>query len=190
MARIMRIVGAVLAVAVLAACDPRADLEDTPVDFGPFVLGHNITVARDPTVGPGSIRVTEEEWQAAMTGAIADRFGRYQGDRLYHFGISVDGYFLTSLDAGVPGVPGLKSLLILTVTLWDDALGRKLNEEAHEVQVVSAFTGAGPFPTKETLLETLTAQGAKQIERWMLENPDWFRPPFGEPGELAEPTEP
>jgi len=174
-------IGLILVFLSLAACDPKADLDEKPVDFGPFVLGHNITVARDPTVGPGSIRATEEEWVTAMTAAIDDRFGRYQGDRLYHFGISVDGYFLTSLDAGVPGVPGLKSILILTVTLWDDALGRKLNEEAKEITVVSAFSGAGPFPTKDKLMDTLTAQAAKRIEVWMSENPGWFAPPYGAP---------
>ncbi|MEM1388691.1 MAG: hypothetical protein AAF748_10315 [Pseudomonadota bacterium] len=178
MGRIYRSVLALLSVCLLAACDPKADLDEAPVDFGPFVLGHNITVARSPSVGPGSIPVTEAEWVAAMTNAIDERFGRYDGDRLYHFGISVDGYFLTSLDAGIPGVPSLKSVLALTVTLWDDALGRKLNEEAKEVVVISAFSGAGPFPTKEVLLDTLTAQAAKQIQNWMTENPEWFRPPF------------
>ncbi|MAQ84663.1 MAG: hypothetical protein CMH12_15665 [Maritimibacter sp.] len=162
----------------LAGCDPRSDLDEKPVDLGAFKLGHNLVVARKPSVGPGSIKVTEAEWQAAIEGAVDDRFGRYEGDRLYHLGMSVDGYFLTSLDAGVPLVPSLKSILLMTVTLWDDQLGRKLNEEAHEISVISAFNGAGAFPTKERLLEILSAQAAKQIETWLEENPDWFQPPY------------
>ncbi|MDF0600787.1 hypothetical protein P1J78_08600 [Psychromarinibacter sp. C21-152] len=178
MNRAVQLVLALAAMAVLSACDYAADLDKPPVDLGPFKLGHNLVVARDPTVGPGSIKVTEAEWQEAIEGAVDARFGRYDGDRLYHLGMSVDGYFLTSLDAGVPGVPSLKSVLLMTVTLWDDALGRKLNEEAHEISVISAFSSAGPFPTKDRILEALSAQAAKQIEAWLRKNPEWFEPPF------------
>lgn len=170
---------AVLGLALfVAACDPEADLDDRPVDLGPFKLGHNLAIARKPAVVPGSIKVSEAEWKAAVEGAMDDRFGRYDGTRLYHFGMSVDGYFLTSLDAGIPGVPSPKSVLLMTVTIWDDALGRKLNEEVKEISVTSAFSDAGPFPTKKELLETLAAQAAKNIETWLTKNPQWFTPPF------------
>lgn len=169
----------VLATALfLSACDYAADLDQPPPDLGPFKLGHNLVVARKPSVAPGSIRASEAEWKRYIEGAVDDRFGRYDGDRLYHLGMSVDGYFLTSLDAGVPGVPSLKSILLMTVTLWDDALGRKLNEEAHEITAISAFSSAGPFPSKDKIMEALAAQAAKQIEAWMLDNPEWFEPPF------------
>lgn len=179
MIRILKCVSILVLAGLVAACDPRADLDEAPKrDLGPFLLGHNIVVSRNPAVGPGSIPVTEAEWQKAITGAIDERFGRYKGDRLYHFGLSVDGYFLTSLDAGVPGVPSLKSIVFVTATAWDDALGRKLNEEVHEISVISAVTDAGPFPSKAELLDTLGAQVALEVERWLLDNPDWFRPPF------------
>ncbi len=169
--------GLTLAV-LLAGCDPEADLANRPVDLGQFKLGHNLAIARKPAVLPGSIKVTEAEWKQAVEGAMEARFGRYKGDRLYHFGMSVDGYFLTSLDAGIPGVPSPKSVLLMTVTIWDDALGRKLNEEVKEISVVSAFGDAGPFPSKKDLLETLSAQAAKSIEVWLVKNPQWFTPPF------------
>lgn len=179
MALMLKNLAVVAALLLLAACDPKADLDGPPKqELRHFLLGHNLTIARKPSVGPGSIKVSEAEWQKAMEGAIEDRFGRYKGDRLYHFGISVDGYFLTSLDAAVPGVPSLKSVLLLTVTIWDDAKGRKLNEEAKEIAVISAFSGAGPFPTKERLLDALTAKAALEIEAWLLKNPQWFTPPF------------
>lgn len=178
MIRAFKILAFLAMTALVAGCDARSDLDEKPVDLGAFKLGHNLVVARKPSVGPGSIKVTEAEWQEAIEGAVAARFGRYEGDRLYHLGMSVDGYFLTSLDAGVPLVPSLKSVLLMTVTIWDDKLGRKLNEKAHEITVISAFNGAGPFPTKEKLLATLSAQAAKQIETWLEKNPDWFRPPY------------
>ncbi len=179
MIRILRILSVVLLTFGLAACDPRADLDQAPkADLGPFLLGHNIVVARKPAVGPGSIPVTEAEWQKAIEGAIDERFSRYKGDRLYHLGLSVDGYFLTSLDAGVPGVPSLKSIVLITATAWDDALGRKLNEEVHEISVISAVTNAGPFPSKADLLNALGGQVALEVERWLLDNPEWFTPPF------------
>jgi hypothetical protein len=172
---------------LLAACDPRADLDDKPKDLGPFKLGHNLVVARDPSVAPGSIPVTEAEWQEAIQGAVEERFGRYDGTRLYHLGMSVDGYFLTSLDAGVPGVPSLKSILLMTVTIWDDEKGRKLNEEAHQISVISAFSNAGPFPSKDKLLTTLSGQAAKEIENWLRKHPEWFRPPFDDAAAAAPP---
>ena len=86
----------------LAACDPTKDLEDAPADLGDFKLGHNIVVTPNLQALPGSRQATEEEWKTAMMKAIDARFGRYQGESVYHFGISVDAYNLAVID--VPGV--------------------------------------------------------------------------------------
>jgi hypothetical protein len=156
----------------LAACDPTRDLNDPPVDLGDFRLGHNIVVARNPQALPGSRTATEAEWQAAMTKAIAARFGRYEGERIYHLGISVDVYNLAAID--VPGVPTPKSALGVTVTAWDDAKGKKLNEKVKSITVLGVFSGAGIQPTKQVQLDNLSALAAKSIEGWLQENPDWF----------------
>ncbi len=161
--------------AMVAACDPTADLVDPPVDLGDFRMGHNITVARDPEILPGSRKATEAEWQKAMTGAIAARFGRYEGARLYHFGISIDAYNLAAID--IPGVPTPKSALGVTVTVWDDAKGIKLNEKAKVITVFGIFSGAGIQPTKQVQLDNLSALAAKSVENWLLENPEWFSIP-------------
>lgn len=160
--------------AILAGCDAAADLEDPPVDLGPFQLGHNIVVVPEPAVLPGSMKVTEKEWQDAITKATDARFGRYEGPKLYHLGISVDAYLVTSLDAGVPGVPSLKSVVALNVTLWDDTAQKKLNEKPKRITAISAFSGDGPFPTKDKILTTLSARAAKNIESWLLDHPEWF----------------
>lgn len=157
---------------MLAACDPTNDLKDPPVPLGQFQLGHNIVVARDPQLLPGSRSATEAEWQAAMTKAIENRFGRYDGTRLYHIGISIDAYNLAAID--IPGVPTPKSALGITVSIWDDAKGVKLNEEAKAITVLGVFSGAGIQPTKQVQLDNLSALAAKAVQDWLLEHPEWF----------------
>ena len=78
-------------VALVAGCTNPNDLDDAPVEMGNFSLGHNVVVASKMTRGPLSREASEDEWKEALTTAIGDRFGRYEGDRLYHFGVSVDG---------------------------------------------------------------------------------------------------
>jgi len=164
---------AVSLVLMVAACTgPTADLAKPAVPLGDFRLGHNIAVARSPQLVPGSRKATEAEWQKAMTDAIEERFGRYEGSALYHFGISIDAYNLAAID--VPGIPTPKSALGVTVTIWDDAKGKKLNPEAKQITVLGVFSGTGIQPTKEVQLENLSQLAAKSIQKWLLENPDWF----------------
>ncbi|MDJ0826550.1 MAG: hypothetical protein QNJ16_13695 [Rhodobacter sp.] len=174
MIRATKWLGALAMICLLAACDPTQDLKDPPKPMGAFRLGHNIVVARDPTVGLASLTATEAEWQAAITKAVADRFGRYDGDRLYHIGISVDGYILSVLDA--PLVPTPKPVLIVTANVWDDALGRKLNAEAKRITVLGGtFAGTGIAPSREAQMANLAASVAKAVQNWLLEHPDWLR---------------
>ena len=157
---------------LVAACDPTRDLVDAPVDLGEFKLGHNIVIAPDATPLPGSRKATEEEWVAAMTAAMDARFGRYQGEKLYHFGISVDAYNLAPID--VPGIPTPKSALGVTVSIWDDAKGIKLNKDPKRITVLGVFSGTGIQPARQAQIENLSALAAKSIENWLLENPAWF----------------
>lgn len=156
----------------LAACDPTRDLEEPPVSLGNFRLGHNIVVVREPQALPGSRNATAKEWETAMKNAIDARFGRYEGGKYYHFGVSVDAYNLAPID--VPGIPTPKSALGATVTVWDDALGRKLNEEGKVITVFGVFSGQGIQPSKQKQLDNLSALAARSIQKWLLENPDWF----------------
>jgi hypothetical protein len=85
----------------------------------------------------------------------------------------------------VPGVPFVfspKSALILNVTAWDDAAGKKLNKTPHMVTVVESASpatmlGSGLTQSKETQLENLSLNAAKQIETWLKRQNDtlgWF----------------
>ena len=126
----LRKLTAFVLLASLAACVDSSDLSDAPADLGNFRLGHNIVVASKMRQAGLSRETSEEEWVAALTDAVAERFGRYEGDRLYHLGISVEGFSIAP--AGIPIVVSPKSVLIVRVTLWDDQLGRKLNKSAKQ----------------------------------------------------------
>jgi len=173
MLRILALMGLIL----VAACTNPDDLDQEPTYLGNFQLGHAVVVAPKLTKGPASRNATDEEWIAAMTGTITDRFSRYRGGKFYHLGVSLEGYVLA-----VPGVPLVfspKSALILNVTAWDDAAGEKLNEDPHMVTVVESVSpatmlGSGLTQSKAVQVENLSLNAAKQIETWLKRQNDTF----------------
>jgi len=175
-----RLIAFVLTLGILGACTNPNDLDKAPVDLGNFALAHNVVVAPNLTKGPASRNASKEEWIEAMKGAIQERFGRYEGDKLYHLGISVEGYVLAI--PGVPIVASPKSALILNVTVWDDAAGEKLNDKPHQVTVIESFSGntflgSGLTQSKAKQMENLTRNAAKQIQNWVVQQNfenEWF----------------
>ncbi|KJS44881.1 hypothetical protein [Roseovarius sp. BRH_c41] len=168
---------ALFGLALMAACTNANDLDEAPAYLGNFHLGHNVVVAPNLTKGPASREASKEEWIAAMTLAMTDRFGRYEGTKLYHLGVSVEGYVLAI--PGVPLVASPKSALILNVTAWDDAKGAKLNAKPHLVTVVESFSGntflgSGLTQSKEKQLENLSRNAAKQIQNWLVQQNNEF----------------
>lgn len=174
----------------LSACTSTADLNEAPADLGNFKLGHNIVVASKMQQSALSRDASEEEWVAALTSAVDERFGRYEGERLYHIGISVEGFSIAP--PGVPLIVSPKSVLIIRATVWDDTLGRKLNEEAKQFTVFESLSGetivgSGLTQTKEEQMANLSRNAAKMIQTWMLQNPEWF-PGIGSPEAAAVPA--
>lgn len=177
-----RAVLGVLMMVVLAACSSGADLKDPPVPLGDFRLEHNIVVASKAQRGPLSRSATEEELSAAVQAAMAERFGRYDGNSRYHFGISVEGYVLAQ--PGVPLVLAPKSALILNLTVWDDAANKKLNETPENITVLETFgtapiIGTGYTMTAEEQLAELSQNAAKAVERYLVRQQTeegWFAP--------------
>ena len=168
--RMLRIISALLFVAGVAACTNANDLEEAPTDLGDFRLGHNIVVAPKMQKGPLSREASKEEWIASLTGAIAERFDRYEGDRLYHFGVSVEGYVLAQ--PGVPVVLSPKSVLIINLTVWDDAAQKKLNPEPKQITVLESLSGetmvgSGLTQTAEQQMQNLSRNAVKQIEVYL-----------------------
>jgi hypothetical protein len=185
----LRLATAALGLALLAGCERRSDLTDPPVDLGPFDLGLNIVVADNAQKVPISRDATPDEWERSLSKAVEDRFGRYDGDRFYNIGISVDGYALAP-----PGVPVLvtpKSVLVVTVNVWDDERGQKLNGAGTQFTVFESMSGeqvigTGITRTKQEQMDALSYNVAKVIENWFLEHPQWFGPGIPVPDPTAE----
>jgi len=167
----------------LSACQTN-DLAEPPVPLGDFSLGHNIVVTSHMQKVAISRNATPEQWEKTLEKAMEDRFGRYDGDKLYNIGISIDAFALAP--PGVPLVLNPKSALGITVTIWDDAAQKKLNEEGKQIIVMEKMSGetvvgSGLTQSAEKQMEILSYNAAKAIENWLLENPEWFGlPPLPE----------
>lgn len=161
-----------LSFVVLAACTYESDLDEPPVDLGNFKLGHNVVVAsRVETELAFSREASEEQLTTAMKEAIDKRFGRYEGDKLYHLGVSVEGYILAR--GGIPVVAAPKSAMIIRVTVWDDAQAKKLNVPPEQMTIFEnidgqSIIGTGWTQTPEQQLEGLARNAAKAIETFLV----------------------
>lgn len=168
------------ALCLLAACANPDDLNEPAVDLGQFRLGHNVVIAPNLQKGPLSRDMSKEAWIEAVEARIAERFGRYEGEGLYHFGVSLEGYVLAQ--PGVPVVASPKSVLVVRITVWDDAANAKLNEKAHQIVVFEQLSGnqligSGLTQSAEKQLENLSKNAAKMIELWLVrqkEQKGWF----------------
>lgn len=163
----------------LSACAGKSDLAEPPANLGNFVLGHNIVVVDNVQKVPISRDADPKDWEVSMKKAIEDRFGqkRYQGDRIFNLGISVDAYALAP--PGIPVIASPKSAVVITASIWDDASQQKLNAEGVQFTVFEGLNGetvvgTGLTRTADEQMEALTYNAAKRVERWLLENPQWF----------------
>ena len=175
-----RLLSVLFAVVLLAACNGASDLDKAPVPLGDFNLVHNIAVAPKAVKGPLSREVSKEELVKALTDATAERFGRYKGTRDYHFGMSVEGYVLAQ--PGIPLVFAPKSILIINLTVWDDAKNVKLTPKPHQITVFESFdqgpvVGSGYTKSAEEQLKNLSQNAAKSIENYLVQQnkeKGWF----------------
>jgi len=179
--RALRLTALCLGIALVAACQ-KNDLKEPPAPLGDFALGLNIVVADNVQKVPISRNATPDEWEAEMKTAVADRFGRYNGTKLYNIGISIDGYALAP--PGIPVVAAPKSVLVVTANIWDDASQTKLNPEGKQLTVFESlsgetFIGTGITRTKKQQMEALSYNAVKKVEDWLLDNPEWFGLPPG-----------
>ena len=176
----IRVLAVLMTVVTLAACNGASDLGDAPTPLGDFNLHHNIVVAPKAQKGPLSREVSKDELAEAVRAATAERFDRYDGERFYHFGISVEGYVLAQ--PGIPLVFAPKSILILNLTVWDDAKNKKLNAEPHQITVFESFdqgpvVGSGYTKSADEQLKNLSQNAAKAIENYLVKQnreQGWF----------------
>lgn len=176
----IRRIGLLISLLALVACTGAGNLADPPVPLGNFSLGHNVVVAPKVATVAVSRELPKEQLTEALQNAIAERFDRYDGAKDYHFGVSIEGYVLAK-----PGVPVLlspKSAMIIRVTVWDDAQGKKLNEEPEQFTVLEALNGesivgTGWTQSAETQLLNLSRNAAQVIEDYLVEKnaeDGWF----------------
>ncbi len=184
----IRILAVLMSVVMLAACNGASDLGKAAVPLGDFSLKHNIAVAPKAQKGPFSRTATPEELTKALTDATDERFSRYTGARTYHFGMSIEGYALAQ--PGIPLVFAPKSILIVKVTVWDDAKNKKLNEEPYQITVFESFdqgpvVGSGYTKSAEEQLKNLSQNAAKALETYLVKQnraEGWFK---GKPEPVA-----
>ena len=171
----------VLAMTVLlAGCNGAADLDAPAVPLGDFNLKHNIVVAPKVQKIPLCRALETEVMTTMLRDAVAERFDRYEGARLYHFGISIEGYCLAP--PGIPIVAAPKSAMIIRITVWDDAKNEKLTPKAHQITVVESLdqgplVGSGYTKTAEEQFKNLSQNAVKQIENFLVKKnreEGWF----------------
>jgi hypothetical protein len=165
-------------VLVLMSCAAGDPLDEELPPMGDFRLAHNIVVADNMQQVPPSRNATPEEWEEILVAEIDRRFSGYEGDRLYHIGIAVDGYSLAP--PGIPIVLSPRSILVLSVNIWDDELGRKLHEESEQIIVFEGaspetlIVGSGIARNRNEQMQILARNAARRVQLFMLENPEWF----------------
>ncbi len=171
----------------LGACaNGQRQLEQEFEPLGDFKMGHGVVLAPNLVKGPLSRNATQEEWIAALDQEIEARFRRYQGDKFYHLGISIEGYVLAA--PGIPLVISPKSALIVRVLVRDDAAGVRLNEESQLLTVLESpsantLLGSGLTQSKETQMKNLSSNMALRIEQWlrrMQAEEGWFGGEFAD----------
>jgi hypothetical protein len=173
-----KFIGSLVCLTVLACGTVEEDLSEAPMPLGQFRLGHNIAIADNVTKGQFSGEFTDTQIEVAVQNQVAQRLRRYDGDGLYHLGIVVGGIVLAQ--PGVPIVYAPKPVMILDVTVFDNATQEKLNAEPKRIfagegmRNAVPFLGSGNVRSVELQLENLSASAAREIEAWLRENPDWF----------------
>lgn len=169
---------ACIALLAVVACGAKEDLTQTPEPIGQFRLGHNIAIADNVAKGPFSRDFTEDQLEAEVQRAVAERLRRYDGDGLYHLGIVIGGVVLAK--PGIPVVYAPRSAMIVDVTVFDNSTQKKLNEEPFRITASEGFrnavplVGSGYVRSPEEQLKNLSAEVARAIEDWLRENAEWF----------------
>ena len=173
----LRAVALVAALGLLSACASGAKLGEERAELGDFLLGHAIVVEENAVRGPASRKAEPGAWKDSLEAEMQRRFARYQGDSLYHLGVAVQGYVLAI--PGIPLVAAPKSFLILGVTVWDDAAGKKLNEKPHRIIVFEAPSGETAISSGLTQSAEEQMQNLSQKRGWRRSNAGWPRKRIG-----------
>ncbi|MFM2349777.1 MAG: hypothetical protein RIR04_743 [Pseudomonadota bacterium] len=176
LARLIRTVTALALLVALAACDAK-DMGEPPRPMGNFKMNAIFIDAKKAQTVPLSRTAKPEDWEAAMSAAMTERFGTYAGDKPFEFGISIDGYVLAP--RGVPVVASPKSALIIRLHVYDSAKKQFLEEGGKRITVMEgvsgeSFVGSGWTQNKQAQMKKLARNAAKAVQEYMLDHPEWL----------------
>lgn len=176
MRRIFLTLACFLALAACSTPNPEEDLGE-PVNLGDFRLLGNVAVTTNARKMGVTREATAEEWEQALEGAIANRFGRYDGETPYTLSYSLDGYILATKGGRLALAP--RSAMSLTVHIWQTDPQKRLADRSKQLLVFEALdgetiVGSGLFRDKDEQIANLSAQFARAVERWLLANGDLF----------------
>ena len=154
----------------LAGCLGPVDLQEPVEPIGDFALGYAVVVGPDMIKGPMSRDGDPEQIIASVKNAIDTHLDPLSGAKLYHVAVKIEAYVLAQ--AGVPLLVSPQSALLLSVTIWHDESGQKLNSVPHQITVLEApsersLIGSGLSQSSEQQLENLARSAALQIEAWL-----------------------
>ncbi|MEM8849384.1 MAG: hypothetical protein AAGE03_05045 [Pseudomonadota bacterium] len=165
----------VASVGGLSACSASDPLEDVAEPLGDFRLGLTIVVPDNVRKVPPSRDASQDELKTTLESEIDRRFRRYDGPRVYHIAVALDGYSLAP--PGIPVVLTPRSIMVITANIWTADPQEKILGPEQIVTFEGAETlllGSGLVKTAEEQLATLSRNTASKIENWMRANGSAF----------------
>ncbi len=173
----MRMIAALAVTLTLLGACARNETVEPPVELGNFKLGFAVVVADGVQKVPISRDADPEDWKRSVKAALDTRLKRYEGEKFFNLGVSVDAYALAP--PGIPLVVSPKSALVVSVTVWDDAAQAKLNEKPEQFTIFEGLdgetlVGSGLTRSAEEQMAALSFNAARRIERYLADNPQWF----------------
>lgn len=154
--------------------DPNAPLEP----LGDFRLGHTVIVTKNAKLFPPSRRADLAVWKTMMIADIDKRLGRYDGEKQYHIGVHIDSYVLAI--PGLPLVATPKSVLVVSLSVFDNATRQRLTEKPHQLNVferskkTTFIIGSGIANSKTEQMQNLSRNMARLIAKYLQQNKQWF----------------
>lgn len=136
-------------------------------------FNHISIVATDMVKNAYSDDVSPEDMTTQLRRAITSKLSELQGDRVYNIGIKVTGYMLAN--PSVLTVSSPKSVLMLSVSVWNDSPDNKLMLPPSTVIAVdglygSALSIAKSQGSKDQRLAALTGRAGVEIAQYLARN--------------------
>jgi len=187
-----RLAAIALSLFCLTACTTDIPPEIAAEPIGNFQLLQAVVVVDNPTKGPLSRTLDDATVKKAVKDAVTTRLSRIEGGTGYYLGIKVAGYVLAK--TGIPVVLAPRSMLFLNIDIYDSKQEIVNKETKHMVVFESAggdtIIGSGFTQNAKQQLAELSKNAGIEIERWLRENPDWFKPAEGAAAPASTETAP